>query len=406
MKALLLTAGTRGDVNPFAHLARQLLRDGHEVVLAAPDRSGVDLADLAVESLAIDYNAVVKAQGVSPWRAARTMRTTVRPMMRRLFTAAARAVRAHHPDVVVYHPKVLSAPFASEAFRIPHLVAEIVPSVSPTRDFPAPGVIDRDVGRFNRYTYFAQGASLRMFAKELSAAALEAGQTWSTHQTMARGSLVAVSPSLLPRPVDWPKSTRMTGPWVGPRDDVLDDETTAFLARGPYVYIGLGSMSRGDREARTRALVAGARHASLNVVCATGWGGLSVPVDLRGPDLLVVDEVPHTLVFPQAQAVVHHGGAGTVHAAARAGVPQIVMPFMGDQTFWAKTVTAAGLGPQPLDRRRLRAAQVAAAFEWLDRFAPATREMADRMGAEHGAQEAVRLLEAAAEPAQTRHGNG
>jgi UDP:flavonoid glycosyltransferase YjiC (YdhE family) len=82
------------------------------------------------------------------------------------------------------------------------------------------------------------------------------------------------------------------------------------------------------------------------------------------------------------------------------------MPFMGDQTFWAKTVTAAGLGPQPLDRRRLRAAQVAAAFERLDRFAPTTREMADRMSAEHGAQEAVRLLEAAAEPAQTRHGNG
>jgi sterol 3beta-glucosyltransferase len=129
-----------------------------------------------------------------------------------------------------------------------------------------------------------------------------------------------------------------------------------------------------------------------------------VPVDLHGPDLLVVDEVPHSLVFPQAQAVVHHGGAGTVHAAARAGAPQIVMPFMGDQTFWAKTVSAAGLGPQPLDRRRLRAAQVAAAFERLDRFAEATRDMADRMGGEHGAREAVRILAATAETTQIGHG--
>ncbi|MFD6367613.1 nucleotide disphospho-sugar-binding domain-containing protein, partial [Streptomyces roseolus] len=39
-----------------------------------------------------------------------------------------------------------------------------------------------------------------------------------------------------------------------------------------------------------------------------------------------------------------HGGAGTTTTAARAGVPQVVVPRAGDQPYWADRVTALGLG--------------------------------------------------------------
>jgi sterol 3beta-glucosyltransferase len=45
---------------------------------------------------------------------------------------------------------------------------------------------------------------------------------------------------------------------------------------------------------------------------------------------------------------VHHGGAGTTTAAARAGVPQVVLPYILDQFYWAHRVERLGLGPRGL----------------------------------------------------------
>ena len=43
-------------------------------------------------------------------------------------------------------------------------------------------------------------------------------------------------------------------------------------------------------------------------------------------------------------AVVHHGGAGTTTTAARAGAPQVVIPQVVDQPYWAGRVADLGIG--------------------------------------------------------------
>jgi len=63
---------------------------------------------------------------------------------------------------------------------------------------------------------------------------------------------------------------------------------------------------------------------------------------------LTVDALPHQKVLPRVAAVVHHGGAGTTTAAARAGVPQVVLPHILDQFYWAHRVAVLGLGPRAL----------------------------------------------------------
>ncbi|MEZ4767876.1 MAG: hypothetical protein R2844_05555 [Caldilineales bacterium] len=75
----------------------------------------------------------------------------------------------------------------------------------------------------------------------------------------------------------------------------------------------------------------------------TGWGGLARR-DAPG-DVLFVDNVPHTWLFPRMAAVVHHGGAGTTGAGLRAGVPSLVAPFApNDQPAWAERVADLGVG--------------------------------------------------------------
>ena len=58
--------------------------------------------------------------------------------------------------------------------------------------------------------------------------------------------------------------------------------------------------------------------------------------------------MPHAALFSHVAAIVHHGGAGTTTAAAAAGVPQVILPHILDQYYWAHRIDRLGLGPRAL----------------------------------------------------------
>lgn len=57
-----------------------------------------------------------------------------------------------------------------------------------------------------------------------------------------------------------------------------------------------------------------------------------------------ITSVPYSWLLSKCSMLLCRGGAGTVHAALRAGVPSVISPLMGDQFFWAKLIEAYGLG--------------------------------------------------------------
>lgn len=60
--------------------------------------------------------------------------------------------------------------------------------------------------------------------------------------------------------------------------------------------------------------------------------------------VLFVDKAPHGWLFPKCQVVVHHGGAGTLHASARSGRPTLIAQIFGDQPAHAVLVNERGFG--------------------------------------------------------------
>lgn len=62
------------------------------------------------------------------------------------------------------------------------------------------------------------------------------------------------------------------------------------------------------------------------------------------PQCYQLDSVPHDWLFPQVDAALHHGGAGTTGASLRAGIPTLIKPWFGDQFFWASRVQKLGVG--------------------------------------------------------------
>jgi sterol 3beta-glucosyltransferase len=398
MRILLVTAGSRGDVEPFAALARRAAASGHEVRLAAPDRSGVDLDGIDVRSLEVDYSAMIESQGVSPLAAMRNLREVVRPVMRGVIVNAAHAAREFRPDVIVSHPKVLSAPLIADALGIPHVLVEMVPAMTPTREFPAAGTVTRSLGPLNRLTYRAASAAGAMFRAEVDEAASVMGAARPRRESAPAATLLPISPAILERPADWPGSVTLTGPWRSPVTDATaptpDPAVDAFLRGGPFAYAGFGSMAAGDPAARGRALVTAARARGIRLLVATGLGGIVVPDDVRGDDVLVTRAADHAVVLPRAVAAIHHGGIGTVQAAMAAGTVSVIVPFIADQPFWGAHLHRRGLGPAAIPHRRIDADRVAEALAEAPRYEAAVASVAERMSHEDGTGEALRVLEA------------
>jgi UDP:flavonoid glycosyltransferase YjiC (YdhE family) len=167
-----------------------------------------------------------------------------------------------------------------------------------------------------------------------------------------------------------------------------------FLAAGEApIYIGFGSMTGFDKTRLLDALVEAM--AGRRALFHLGWGGVD-PKAL--PDnFLTLGDTPHDWLFPRTAAVIHHGGSGTSHSATRAGAPSIVVPFAGDQFFWAERLRLAGVAPAAVNGRRLKAEAFARAIDFSanDRVRNRARALGEAMRAENGVVNAVAALESA-----------
>ena len=168
-----------------------------------------------------------------------------------------------------------------------------------------------------------------------------------------------------------------TGAWILPDDRPLPDGLAAFLDAGePPVYVGFGSMASYAPKDIAQVAIEATRARGRRVVLARGWAGLA-PID-DADDCFVVGDVNQQALFPRVAAVVHHGGAGTTTTAARAGAPQVIVPQIADQPYWAARVAELGIGVAH-DGRTPTFESLSAALE--NALTPETR---DRAGAVAG----------------------
>jgi vancomycin aglycone glucosyltransferase len=154
---------------------------------------------------------------------------------------------------------------------------------------------------------------------------------------------LAADPTLCPSEGMTDLDLVQTGAWILPDDRPLPDRLEAFLDSGtPPVYVGFGSMASHAPKDAARTVIEASRSHGRRVVLARGWAELASIDDAN--DCFVVGEVNQQALFPRVAAVVHHGGAGTTTTTARAGTPQVIVPLIADQPYWASRVATLGIG--------------------------------------------------------------
>ena len=415
MRLTIVTAGSRGDVQPYVALARGLQRRGHEVTIAThePFREfvtgwGIGFASVAGDPQALLHGAVGQqwlASGRNPVAFLREVRRFAKPIIERSLVDFHAATR--DADAIVCSVLGLPAWHVAEARGIPAFAALLQP-VTPTGAFPAIGLppLPRLPRWLNRATHRVaeqmiwqplRPAVARWRREVLGRPAAPLRSSWRAMRDGALPVLYGFSPRVVPPPSDWGRHVHATGYWFLDRPPgwAPPPALVRFLADGPPpVYIGFGSMTPRDADALTHLALAALERAGARGILLRGWGGLGTG-DLP-PWAMSVADVPHEWLLPRTAAVVHHGGAGTTGAGLRAGVPSIVTPLFVDQPYWGRRVHELGVGPRPIMRRAMTVENLTHAIRTAltdDRMRERAARLGEVISAEDGVGQAVELID-------------
>ncbi|MDR7118118.1 glycosyltransferase [Caulobacter sp. BE254] len=353
MRVLLSTFGSRGDVEPMAGLAAALRGLGVEaVVCAPPDPEFAALLARAGAPLAPAFTPVRQ------WVASALANDPPMDLSQRaagVLNAQFEAISAAAEgcDAILaagLFPSTAAARCVAELRGVPYVYATFCPIWLPSthhRPHPYPGYPVPVEETDNRVLWDQNVRTMNgLFGEALNARRTAMGlppvDNVRDHVFTDRPWL-ASDPTLSPwRPTEL-REVVQTGAWILPDERPLPPALEAFLSAGPPpVYVGFGSMPMQALKAAARAAVEAVRAQGRRVLLAHGWADLDLGDDRD--DGFAVGEVNQQALFARVAAVVHHGGAGTTTTAARAGAPQVVVPQIADQPYFARRVADLGVG--------------------------------------------------------------
>jgi vancomycin aglycone glucosyltransferase len=401
MRVLLAPHGTRGDVQPMLALADALAARHHDVDFLVPANfvDWVRAHGFDAESNGVDVEAVLNGPGAD-LQSLRWQRRHLSELIVRLFDSLGRY--SGDADLIVGAGIQMAAGAVAEQRDVPYATAVFCPCAVPSRWTPPPPIKTQTLPHWvNRLLWDLGGPLTSLALRGLLNQGRATLGLRPLHDVLDQLAgdliLVAADRDLGPLGDDAPARAVATDAWVLARDEApVDPRLEAFLALDPApIYVGFGSMVAARAPALAADVVAAVRATGRAAIVASGWTDLGRHVE-AGDDLLIVRALPHAVVLPRVAAAIHHGGAGTTTAAAAAGVPQVVLPHILDQFYWAHRVAHLGLGPHGMPVDLVTADTVAGRLDEAltdPRYRRRAIEVARAVRARNGAAAAVDRLE-------------
>jgi len=351
MRVLLSTYGSRGDVEPLVGLAKALQALGAEAVVStSADQEFVDLLARA------DVELAPACMPIRQWiDEARRAPMSLPKLAARLIPLQYDAIDAAAVgcDAIVstgLFPSTAAAQCVAEKRGLHYEMVAFCPLSLPShrhKPFPRPGYPLPPEVTDNRALWTLNAEHMNaLFGEATNAQRVSVGLKPVDN---VRDHIFTDRPLLACDPVLWPwEPTDLcdaveTGAWILPDQRPLPAALSAFLAAGaPPVYVGFGSIALQTTKDSAQVAIQAIRAQGRRIVLARGWAD-NAPLD-EGNDCFVIGEINQQALFRRVAAVIHHGGAGTTTTATHAGAPQVIVPQIVDQPYWAARVANLGIG--------------------------------------------------------------
>jgi len=365
MRILLVTRGSQGDVYPYLRLAAALKNRGHSVTISVPrlfekqaSDAGVSFVLQASDDIAGMLEETPDTANLLEWtrRVIESQFKEIIPLLEDHDILVSSNTEFAAASVAEYCGK----PFVRTAYG-PFIPSRKIPP--PVFPWPKPNPVIRPALLWG----LLNGGLNLMVKKTLNKHRAALGMTpikdQAEHAPANAFNLLMYSKFLGTVDNHWKYKWEIGGYCFNdalPYDKDEAERLTAFVKKDerPTVFFSLGScnVKQRDRFVETLFDVCTARDYKLLVAC--GWWNVGARLENRDNLFRMEGVIPHHLVFPQCDAIIHHGGAGTTHSAARSGRPQMVVPLLLDQFYWSHRVKELGLGPggvriKTISRKRL-----------------------------------------------------
>ncbi|KAI1857259.1 uncharacterized protein JN550_013342 [Neoarthrinium moseri] len=420
LNIVIHVVGSRGDVQPFIAYGVALQRQGHRVRIATHNVFERFVRDSGLEFYPIggdpsDLMAyMVKNPGLIPSLESLRggdvgrKRAMIKEMLHGFWLSCIDAdLVSEAPfvaDAIVANPPSFAHVHCAQALGIPVHIMFTMPWTA-TRAFPHPlaNMRQNDLepaaanwlsyGVVGLMTWQGLGDVINTWRKhELSLEEIPASMGPSLVEYLQVPHTYCWSPALVAKPADWGPEIDVCGFFM--RDEpqyTAPADLDTFLASGPPpLYVGFGSIVLDDLERLTNVILEATRKCGVRVIISRGWSKLGGGSP-NSNTTFYLDDCPHEWLFKRVSAVVHHGGAGTTACGLVNARPTIIVPFFGDQPFWADVVANAGAGPRPIPQKELTVERLVEAIEFATSTAAknAAETLAFRMRQEKGVDTAV-----------------
>jgi vancomycin aglycone glucosyltransferase len=352
MRVVLSTYDSRGGVEPLVGLAVRLRELGAQVRVCAPpdEEFAALLAEVGVPLVPIGRPVRALVTGATPPSAAGVPRRAAELMAAQFDTVAAAAEGCDALVATGILPAAAGVRSVAEKLGIRYVYASYQPVTLPSPHHPPhprpgrplpPEVTD------NRVLWELDAQSVNaLFGAAINTHRASIGLPPVDNvrdHVFTDQPWLAADPTLGPWQEPADLDVVQTGAWILPDERPLPAELVAFLDAGaPPVYVGFGSMPMRAQKDIARVAIEAIRAQGRRALVGRGWADLALTDDRD--DCFAVGEVNHQALFGRVAAVVHHGGAGTTTTATRAGAPQVVVPQIVDQPYWARRVADLGIG--------------------------------------------------------------
>ncbi|MFI6846280.1 glycosyltransferase [Kitasatospora sp. NBC_00085] len=392
MRVLFTTTPAPGHFHPLVPLAAAARAAGHDVAFATgrsmlPEVTAMGLRGFAAglsrdgdgdaEFLRIKESARgLPPHGVEMDRVA-IARILYGVRARRMAPDLLELAKSWRPDVIVRDSYEVGGAVAAEVLGVPHAALDTTPlyDMGPLKD---------------------------LIAEELAKVRAEAGLAPDPQELMLHRHLTlsCAPPGYLYPGRTRPQTLRALRPM--PFDRAEGEELPAWVAGlpdRPTVYVTFGTIANrwvpGAFPGLFGQVLAAFADEPVNVIATTDRDSDPAELGPLPPNTRVERYIPQSLLLPYCALAVTHGGFNTVVGALDAGIPQVVVPFLGDHPDNARRVEELEIG-RCVDPAALtpEAVRVAAADVLADaRYRENTARLRAELRGLPGPAEAVGLLE-------------
>ncbi|KAJ5808078.1 Sterol 3-beta-glucosyltransferase, partial [Penicillium riverlandense] len=420
LNIVIQIVGSRGDVQPFIALGNALQKHGHRVRIATHNVFENFVKESYLEFFPIGGDPaqlmayMVKNPGLIPQM--KTLRDgeikKKQVMVAEMLDGCWRSCIEDDPDTqepfvadaIIANPPSFAHIHCAQALGIPVHLMFTMPWTT-TRAFPHPlanlhstsmSPTDAKTANWVSYgvvewlTWQGLGDVINRWRSSIDLAPVPRTEGPCLAEALEVPFTYCWSPALVPKPRDWPAYIDVCGFFFSePSSYTPSAELAEFLQSGPPpVYIGFGSIVVEDPQKLADTVIKAVERAGVRAVISKGWSELAGVSDAN---IFYIGDCPHTWLFQNVAAVVHHGGAGTTACGLLNGRPTTIVPFFGDQPFWGDMVAKAGAGPDPIPHASLDPDNLAAAIKFCitPEATSAALEISIKMQSESGVAAAV-----------------